>query len=97
MEFIRTFFSKILLPAFKRRVDAPVRIPAALGKRTHDVEAREQRQKKATEEAMTPVEREAKQADDKKASEKAADADKPPARKPPTLLRPGEKKQDPKN
>ncbi len=36
MEFIRTFFSKILLPAFKR-VDVPARIPAAFGKPTHDV------------------------------------------------------------
>jgi len=66
-----------------------------LGKRTHDVEAREQKQKKAAEEAMTPVEREARQADDKKAAElAAAEAGKPPAKKPPTLLRPGEKKPD---
>jgi hypothetical protein len=62
-----------------------------LGKRTQDVEARDQRAKKAQEDAMTPAEREGKQADDKKAAEKAAEADKPPARKPPTLLRPGEK------
>jgi hypothetical protein len=76
-----------------------------LGKRTRDVEAREQRQKKATEEAMTPPEREGKAADEKKGAAKAeGEADKPPARKPPTLLRPGEKagdragekKQDPK-
>ena len=63
-----------------------------LGKRTLDVEVREKREKKAAEEALTPVEREARQADDKKAEQAAADADKPPAKKPPTLLRPGEKK-----
>ncbi len=66
-----------------------------LGKRTHDVEAREQREKKAMEDAMTPAEREGKQSDEKKAAAKAVDADKPPARKPPTLLRPGEKPGDP--
>ncbi|HEV3199379.1 MAG TPA: hypothetical protein VGZ73_15855 [Bryobacteraceae bacterium] len=65
-----------------------------LGKRTQDVEAREQREKKATQDAMTPAERAGKQADDQKAAEKAAEADKPPARKPPTLLRPGEKVGD---
>ncbi|MBZ5625829.1 MAG: hypothetical protein LAQ69_45125 [Acidobacteriia bacterium] len=66
-----------------------------LGKRTQAVEAREEREKKAVEEALTPVEREGKQADDKKVAEKAAaEADKPPARKPPTLLRPGEKVGD---
>ncbi|MBZ5625096.1 MAG: hypothetical protein LAQ69_41290 [Acidobacteriia bacterium] len=66
-----------------------------LGKRTQAVEAREEREKKAVEETMTPVEREGKQADDKKVAEKAAaEADKPPARKPPTLLRPGEKVGD---
>jgi hypothetical protein len=67
-----------------------------LGKRTQEVEAREQKERKAVEESMTPVEREGKQAEEKKAADKAAeDADKPPQRKPPTLMRPGEKKQDP--
>ncbi len=65
-----------------------------LGKRTQDVEAREERQKKALEEAMTPVEREAKLADEKKAAEKAASSQQKQPRKPPTLMRPGEKKQD---
>jgi hypothetical protein len=59
------------------------------------VEAREQREKKAMEDAMTPAEREGKQADDKKAEVKATEAAKPTARKPPTLLRPGEKPGDP--
>ena len=64
-----------------------------LGKRTHDVEAREARQKKAIEDAMTPTEREGKQAAEKQASEKAAAEQEKQARKPPTLMRPGEKKQ----
>jgi hypothetical protein len=73
-----------------------------LAKRTHDVEAREDREKKAVEAEMTPVEREGKAADDKKAvenaaAEKAAQEAKPPARKPPTLLRPGEKVGDVSN
>ena len=70
-----------------------------LGKRGSDVEQREQAQKKATEAAMTPIEKEGQQAAEAKkkeaakaAEEKAAD-DATPKRKPPTLLRPGEKKQ----
>jgi hypothetical protein len=61
-----------------------------------EVERRQERQKKAVEADMTPVEKEGQKAADtkKKAdSEKAAEDDKP-KRKPPTLLRPGEKKQD---
>jgi hypothetical protein len=60
-----------------------------LGKRAADVEARDQREKKAIEDAMTPAER-----DQRKAAEKAAAEQQKPARKPPTLLRPGEKKKD---
>jgi hypothetical protein len=67
-----------------------------LGKRTSDVESREARQKKALEESMTPVEREGKQADDKKAAENAAAEQKKQPKKPPTLMRPGEKKDDKK-
>jgi hypothetical protein len=65
-----------------------------LGKRTHDVEAREAKDKKALEDSMTPAEREDKQAEDKKAAADAASQTKPAAKKPPTLMRPGEKKQD---
>jgi len=67
-----------------------------LGKRTKDVEAREAREKKALEEAMTPVEREGKQAEEKKAAAEAAAQEEKPKRKPPTLLRPGEKKPEEK-
>ena len=66
-----------------------------LDKRTQEVAAREAREKKAEEEAMTPLEREARQASDKKAAEQAAaEADKAAARKAPTLYKPGEKKPD---
>ena len=64
-----------------------------LGKRTADVEARERREKKALQDAMTPAEREGKQAEDKKAAEADA-AKQDQQRKAPTLMRPGEKKQD---
>jgi hypothetical protein len=85
----------VLKTAIETTTDSLESAEGDLGKRTHDVEAREQREKKAVEEAMTPAEREGKQADDKKAAEKAAEVEKPPARKPPTLLRPGEKVDDP--
>ncbi len=88
-------FEFVLRTAIETTTDSLEAAQEDLGKRTHDVEAREQKQKKAVEEALTPAEREGKQADDKKAAEKAAaEADKPPARKPPTLMRPGEKKQE---
>jgi len=65
-----------------------------LGKRTRDVEARQAREKKAIEEAMTPAEREGQKAGDKEAAEKAAakaaELDKQ-QKKAPTLMRPGEK------
>jgi hypothetical protein len=64
-----------------------------LGKRGSDVEARIEKEKKATDAEMTPVEKEGQKAAEevqKKAEEKAAEDDKP-KRKPPTLLRPGEK------
>ena len=56
-----------------------------MGQRAHDVEAREEKDKGALEDAMSPAERKAKQASD----EKAAAAEE--KRKPPTLYRPGEK------
>jgi hypothetical protein len=62
-----------------------------LGKRTADVEARQRREKKALEESMSPTDREKKQADDRKA---AADDNSKQQRKAPTLMRPGEKKDD---
>jgi chemotaxis protein histidine kinase CheA len=63
-----------------------------LGKRVKEVEARQQRERKALQEAMTPPEREARQAEEKKA---AAEEEKKQEqqKKAPTLLRPGEKKK----
>jgi hypothetical protein len=60
------------------------------GKRAADVEAREAREKKAVEDAMTPAER-----TERKAEEQKAEQQQERVRKPPTLMRPGEKKQDP--
>jgi hypothetical protein len=84
----------VLRTAIETTTDSLESSKGDLAKRTQDVEARAEREKKATEEAMTPPEREGKQADDKKAAVMVADPDKPPARKPPTLLRPGEKVGD---
>jgi len=63
-----------------------------LGKRGKDVEAREEKEKKAIEAEMTP-EGGAK-ADDQKAAATRTTTDDKPKRKPPTLYKPGEKKQD---
>jgi hypothetical protein len=62
-----------------------------LGKRTSEVEAREQKEKQERLDSMSPVEREGKKAEDRKAEEvKAADEEK--QKKAPSLYRPGEKK-----
>ncbi|HUD14526.1 MAG TPA: hypothetical protein VMQ56_12810 [Terracidiphilus sp.] len=62
-----------------------------LGQRTQEVEAREQKEKQERLDAMSPVEREGKQADEKKAEEKKA-VEEEKQKKAPTLYRPGEKK-----
>jgi hypothetical protein len=62
-----------------------------LGKRTEDVEAREQREKQERRDAMSPVEREGEAAQDKQAAEKKA-VEETKQKKAPTLYRPGEKK-----
>jgi hypothetical protein len=59
-----------------------------LGKRTGEVEARQNREKTEREAAMSTTER-----DEKKAEEQKAAASEPPKRKPPTLMRPGETKK----
>jgi hypothetical protein len=58
-------------------------------KRAAQVERREAEEKKAIRESMTPVERESRQAEERKAEQQQE------RRKPPTLMRPGEKKQEP--
>jgi hypothetical protein len=59
-----------------------------LGERALDVEARQNREKKETEAAMTPAER-----DEKKAEEQKAAEDEKQQKKAPTLLRKGETKK----
>ena len=61
------------------------------GERAKDVEARQAKDKKERDAAMSGPEREGKQAAEKKA---AAEQEKDKVRKPPTLMRPGEKKPD---
>jgi hypothetical protein len=62
--------------------------------RAREVEAREEREKKAVQDAMTPLERENRAAEDRKAAAQG-EAEQEKQRKAPTLMRPGEKKQDP--
>jgi hypothetical protein len=62
-----------------------------LGKRTQEVEAREQKEKQERLDAMSPVEKESKIAQDKQAAEKKA-VEESQQKKAPTLYRPGEKK-----
>lgn len=59
-----------------------------MGQRMRAVEAREEQDKKALEESMSPAERKAKQETDQKAAQDEKQ------RKPPTLFRPGEKPGD---
>lgn len=61
-----------------------------MGKRARNAEAREEREKRAVQEARTPAEKAEKQ----KAADKSA-AEQEKQRRAPTLMRPGEKKQDP--
>jgi hypothetical protein len=62
-----------------------------LGKRTQEVVAREQKEKQERLDAMSPVEKEAKVAQEKQAAEKQA-VQESQQKKAPTLYRPGEKK-----
>ncbi|MGA8579364.1 MAG: hypothetical protein WB579_11840 [Bryobacteraceae bacterium] len=59
-----------------------------LGQREREVEARQEQDKKALEDSMSPAERKAKQEADQKAAKEE------PQRKAPTLYRPGEKPGD---
>jgi hypothetical protein len=77
-----------LKQAIETTADSLDEAQADLGKRAKEVEARQQKERKALQEAMTPTEREARQAAEQKAA-----ADQENQTKPPTLLRPGEKKQ----
>jgi hypothetical protein len=83
----------VLKTALETTADSLEGAQGDLGKRTNDVEAREKRERKAMEDAMSPPEREAAQAQDKKAAQDAAAATVE-KKKAPTLYRPGEKKDD---
>src|SRR5688572_7052485 len=80
----------VLKTAIDTTADSLEMAEADLGKRTRDVEARQAREKKAIQEAMTPAEREGKEAFEKQLEEKAA-AEAKQQKKAPTLMRPGEK------
>ena len=82
----------VLKQAIETTTDSLDAAQQDLGKRVKDVEARQQKERKARQQAMTPTEREAAQAADQKAAD---DEDKKEEQKKaaPTLMRPGEKKQ----
>jgi hypothetical protein len=82
----------VLKQAIETTADSLETAEEDLGKRVKDVEARQQKERKARQEAMTPTEREAAKAADQKAAD---DEDKKEEQKKaaPTLMRPGEKKQ----
>jgi hypothetical protein len=82
----------VLKQAIETTADSLEAAEEDLGKRAKDVEARQQKERKARQEAMTPTEREAAKAADQKAAddeEKKEEQQKAA----PTLYRPGEKKQ----
>jgi vacuolar-type H+-ATPase subunit I/STV1 len=82
----------VLKQAIETTADSLEAAREDLGQRAKDVEARQRKERKALEEAMTPAEREAAQAADRKA---AADEEKKQEqqKQAPTLYRPGEKQQ----
>ncbi len=82
----------VLKQAIETTADSLEAAQEDLGRRTKDVEARQRKERKALQEAMTPTEREAAKAADQKAAD---DEEKKEEQKKaaPTLLRPGEKKQ----
>jgi hypothetical protein len=80
----------VLKTAIETTMDSLDLAQEDLGKRTRNAEAKEDREKRAREEAMTPKEKAEQQ---KAAGEAAAEQEK--KTKAPTLMRPGEKKQDP--
>ena len=84
----------VLKTAIETTSDSLEAAMSDLGKRGQQAEARDAREKKAIEESMTPPEREARKAEEQKAAAETAAKEEKQQRKPPTLLRPGERKQE---
>ena len=82
----------VLKQAVETTADSLEEAQADLGKRAQAVEARQQKERKALQETMTPTEREAAKAADQKAADEE-DKKEEQKRSAPTLMRPGEKKQ----
>ena len=82
----------VLKQAIETTADSLEAAQEDLGQRVKDVEARQRKERKARQEAMTPTEREAAQAADKKAAEDEEQKQEQ-QKSAPTLMRPGEKKQ----
>jgi hypothetical protein len=80
----------LLKQAIETTADSLEAAQEDLGQRAKDIQARQRKERKALQEAMTPTEREAAQAADKKAAEDEAQKEEQ-QKQAPTLLRPGEK------
>ena len=81
----------VLQQAIETTTDSLDAAQEDLGKRSSDAEARQAKERQERLDAMSPVEREGKQAEEKKAEEKKSEEEQK-QRKAPTLYRPGEKK-----
>jgi hypothetical protein len=81
----------VLQQAIETTTDSLDAAQEDLGKRGSEVQSRQAKERKEQLDAMSPIEREAKQAADRQTEEKKA-ADERNEKKPPTLYRPGEKK-----
>jgi hypothetical protein len=81
----------VLKTAIETASDSMEMADGDLDKRGREAEAREDREKRAIKDSMTPAEKAEAQKEEQK-----AEAQKEQQKKAPTLMRPGEKKQDPK-
>jgi hypothetical protein len=81
----------VLKTAIETASDSMEMADGDLDRRGREAEAREDREKRAIKDSMTPTEKAEAQKEEQK-----AEAQKEQQKKAPTLMRPGEKKQDPK-
>jgi hypothetical protein len=82
----------VLKTAIETASDSMELADSDLDRRGREAEAREDREKRAVKDSMTPTEKAEAQKEEQK-----AEAQKEQQRKAPTLMRPGEKKQDKQN